>query len=311
LACPFWFLEILAGRDTKGYYPAYPVWEAISCYVRVLSETGIPDNRAVSAVTFFVEGLKSVNFSALREFVWAIQAVVGRAAVCQAIVDGVPSLPVELANHANWDDTDVRRGIVLIFGTLASASCRMPGYDRNIVVNAIMNDTCERVRCVAVWAVGSMILNSRNQNEGDQFTHDEVHGITQMLINCCHEESFLVCTSIITNLPRIVKFGLPSHSYRLIVADRIFEALARLAQHDAMREVARPILGLIADLFRTSLTQGWTEACVQAFENEDGPEILEALGEVQDNALNADVNELCRRLDEWKGQNRGLKLGNH
>jgi hypothetical protein len=45
-----------------------------------------------------------------------------------------------------------------------------------------------------------------------------------------------------------------------------------LAQNDAMREVCRgrPVLGLIADLFRVSLAKGWAEACVQAFEDEKG-----------------------------------------
>jgi hypothetical protein len=259
---------------------------------------------------FFVDSLKEfvreVDVVGVREFVWAIQAVVGRTVVCQAVVDGVPGLPVELARCAKWRDANVQRGVVLILGSLAVVGCRMPGYDRRIVVNAIMNGRCEKVRCIAVYATAKMILNSKNQNVEDQFSDDEVHEIVQMLISRCYDESFLVCEEIIVVLPRIVKYAMETYVYRLIVADHVFGALARLAQHDAMREVgqAKPVLSLITDLFLQALAEGWAGACLQAFEDEGGLEILVILRELNNDGLNAHIDEFCRRVEEWKVQNR-------
>jgi hypothetical protein len=305
VACPFPALVELARTDANGHNAGYIVWEAIACYVRALSETGVPDDQAVSAVGFYVEGLKSANFAARRELIWAVQAVVSRSVVCQAVVDGVPALAPELAGHVTWDDPDVRRGIVLIFGHLAVAGCKMPGYDRQIVLNAMWNDGDENVRCVAVWATAAMILNPTEQDEADRFSERQVREIVQDMLERASGESFLVSTEVLTHIPSIVKSAVSIPAYRAIVAHGFFEALAALSGHTALREPYRagPVLGMIADIFRAALHEGWAAECVSTFEKQDGWEILQAMTEVEDNKLAAEVEEIQRRIEAWKTEN--------
>jgi hypothetical protein len=63
------------------------------------------------------------------------------------------------------------------------------------------------------------------------------------------------------------------------------------------------MFGLIVDLFWTALVEGWAGECIATFEEEGGEEILEALREVEDDRLAAGIDELGRRIEEWKWQN--------
>jgi hypothetical protein len=298
-ACPFELVRSISDRGN-----GYLVSEAIACYVRALSETGLPDDQTVDAVTFFVDRLANARFHAVSELVWAIRAVVKRPSVCQAVVDGVPALPIVLAQRVRSADEYVRRGIAVILGSLAAAGCRMPGYDRKILVDAMWNDNCAVVRCLAVSAITFMILNSRNQEQEDRFSNQEVSEIVRKMIRKCHEESFIVCQEMVNALPRIVKSAVPVHAYRAIVSDGLFEGLGRLVVNLGLREAerGRAVFGLITDMFRVSLIDGWARECVEAFENEGGWAILDALMDVQDEKLITGIDELSRRINEWQSQ---------